>query len=106
MIQDISDGDFDSKVLKCETPVFVDFWAEWCGPCKAIHESIEDLAERYAGRMKVVRVNADQNPQAVQQFAVRSLPTLMIFREGQPVSQIIGAQSPAALRKMVEDALN
>ena len=90
MAHAVTDATFQSDVLDSEQPVLVDFWATWCGPCRAIAPVIEELASEYEGRAKVVKLDVDQNPQAAQQFQVRSIPTLLFFKGGRPVDQMIG----------------
>ncbi len=82
---------FDAEVLKSDIPVLVDFWAEWCAPCKMIAPFLEQIAEEYAGKIKVVKLDADSNNQTTMQFGVRSLPTLLLFKNGQAVERMVGA---------------
>jgi thioredoxin 1 len=101
----ITDSNFDQEVMKSSTPVLVDFWAPWCGPCKAIAPILEQLAGEYAGRLKVVKVNVDDNPQAPQRFGVRGIPNLLIVKDGAVKDQIIGAVPKAQLVKAVDTAI-
>ena len=86
----VTDGTFQAEVLESETPVLVDFWAEWCQPCKMIAPHLEKIAEEQDGKVKVVKVNADENPRMMSEFKIRSIPTLMLFKDGQPVETLIG----------------
>ena len=100
-VMNIGDGDFKKEVLESQTPVLVDFWATWCAPCRAIAPALEDLATQYKGRVKVAKVNIDDNQDTPQQYGVRSIPTLLVFKGGRVVDQIIGAVPKSKL----EDAI-
>lgn len=101
----VTDADFETQVLKAEGPVVVDFWAEWCGPCRVLGPSLEALAEEKAGSVKVVKVNIDDNPNAPTKYGVRSIPTLLIFKNGQVVAQTVGSMPKSDLFKWVESAI-
>jgi thioredoxin 1 len=100
-----TDDSFSTEVLGSEVPVLVDFWAEWCPPCHRIAPVLEELAAEYAGRARVVKVDADANPATARAYGILSLPTLSMFRDGKVVSQVIGAQPKAKLRAQIEAAL-
>ncbi len=102
----VSDLDFEEKVLKAARPVLVDFWAEWCAPCKMIAPLVDELAEEYAGKVDFVKLDVDANPETAMRFGVRSIPTLIIFRGGKPVSQVVGAVPKAVLKKRIEAAVS
>jgi len=85
-----SDESFRQEVLESDVPVLVDFWAEWCGPCRAIAPHLESLAERYAGRAKIVKVDVDENPESPSTYGVRGIPTLLLFKDGKVVDQMVG----------------
>ena len=104
-VLEISDQTFDQEVLKAETPVLIDFWAPWCGPCKAIAPVVEEMAGAYAGRLKVVKMNVDDNPQTPSRYGVRGIPNLILFKRGQVADQIIGAVPKAHLVKAIDSAL-
>lgn len=104
-IVDVTDAEFEEKVLNAEGPVLVDFWAEWCGPCKQIAPAIESLSEAYAGKLTVAKVNIDDNQQTPQQYGVRGIPTLMIFKDGQVAAQKIGAMPKSSLESWVSESL-
>jgi thioredoxin 1 len=87
----ITDSSFDAEVLKSDLPVLTDFWAEWCGPCKMIAPILEEIAEEYAGRIKITKMDVDQNNRMAMQFGVQSIPTLVLFKNGQAVEQLVGA---------------
>lgn len=101
----VTDEDFEEKVLNSETPVLVDFWADWCGPCKMIAPIVEELAEEYDGQVAFAKVDVDSNPETSMKFAIRSIPTLLVFRDGKPVDQVIGAVPKAVLKKRLDSAL-
>jgi thioredoxin 1 len=101
----VSDSTFDAEVLHASEPVLVDFWAEWCGPCKMIAPFLEDLATDMAGRVTVAKVNIDQNPQSPMKYGVRGIPTMILFRNGQAVATKIGALPKSKLYEWVESVL-
>ena len=101
----VTDADFDSHVLQSDVPVLVDFWAPWCGPCKMIAPALDQLAGEYAGKAKVVKVDVDQNPATAMKFRVRSIPMLLVFKDGQIHGQQIGAVGKAQLAQLIDKAL-
>lgn len=88
----VTDASFDQEVLQADLPVLVDFWAEWCGPCRMTGPVVEELATNYAGRLKVCKLNVDENPQTASRYQVMSIPTLLLFKGGQEQDRIIGYQ--------------
>ncbi len=88
---EITDDTFKKEVLESETPVLIDFWAVWCGPCKMVAPVVEEIAKEYDGKLKVGKIDVDNNPQITMQFGIRSIPTLMVFKKGKVVEQVIGA---------------
>jgi thioredoxin 1 len=101
----LNDGNFDEEIKKIEGPVLVDFWAAWCGPCKAIAPTLEQLASEMAGRAVVAKVNVDESGDVSNRFGIRSIPTLMVFKEGRVVDQMIGAGSKEQIRRLIEKHL-
>jgi thioredoxin 1 len=101
----VTDANFEQEVLKSPTPVLIDFWAPWCGPCKAIAPIVDELAGEYAGRLKVVKVNVDDNPMTPSRFGVRGIPNLLIIKGGEVKQQIVGAVPKAQLVKAVDTAI-
>ncbi len=103
---EMTDANFDAEVLKSDKPVLVDFWAVWCGPCKMIAPTVEELANEYEGKLKVGKVDVDNNQQVAQKFGVRSIPTLLIFKGGRVVEQVVGAVPKRALVEKLTKHLN
>ena len=101
----VTGAEFETKVLKSDVPVLVDFWAEWCGPCKAIGPSVEALASEYAGRAKVFKLDVDQDPGIASQYGVMSIPALLVFKGGKVVDQMVGAAPKATIAQLIERAL-
>ncbi|MCC7272876.1 MAG: thioredoxin TrxA [Alphaproteobacteria bacterium] len=101
----VSDDSFESDVLKATGPVLVDFWAEWCGPCKAIGPFLEDIAAEMKGRVVVAKLNIDENPATPRKYGVRGIPTLMLFKDGQVAAQKIGALPKQKLQEWVESVI-
>ena len=104
-VSEISDVTFDQEVLKATVPVLIDFWAPWCGPCKAIAPVVEELAGTYDGRLKVVKMNVDDNPQTPSKYGVRGIPNLILFKAGGVADQIVGAVPKAHLVRAIDRAL-
>ena len=102
---EVTDQNFKDEVLESDKPVLVDFWAEWCGPCRMVGPVVEELAGEYDGKLKVGKVDVDSNPQVSMQFGIRSIPSLLIFKNGEVVDQIVGAVPKAQLQKHVDKQL-
>jgi len=101
----VTDATFDKEVRQSDIPVVVDFWAEWCGPCRQIGPALEELATEYAGRVKIVKVNVDENPDSPATLGVRGIPALFLFKDGQVVSNKVGAAPKAALASWIQSAI-
>ena len=104
-IHEFTDQSFDTDVVQADIPVLIDFWAVWCGPCKAIAPTIEEIAGDYAGKVKVGKLNVDQNQNTAMQYGVRSIPTLLIMKSGEVVSQIVGAVPKENITKALDEIL-
>ena len=105
LIKHVTDASFEADVIKADKPVLVDYWAEWCGPCKMIAPALDQLAGEYAGKAKIVKVDVDQNQQTALKYHVRSIPMLLLFKGGQVQATQIGAVGKAQLAQMIDKAL-
>ena len=105
MTLEITDSSFQTEVTESALPVLVDFWAPWCGPCKMVAPVLDELAREYAGKLKIVKLNVDQNQQVAAQFGISSIPTLIMFKNGKESGKMIGFQSKDALKKMIAGSL-
>jgi thioredoxin 1 len=101
----VTDASFKEEVLDSNLPVLVDFWAPWCGPCRMVGPVVDEIAEQYAGQVKVVKLNTDENPNVASQYGIRSIPTLMIFKGGQRVDMVVGAVPKTTLANTLEKYL-
>ena len=101
--KNITDENFEAEVLKADKPTLVDFWAEWCGPCKIIAPAVENISNNFEGKLKVGKLDVDSNPVTSSTFGIRSIPTLLIFKNGSPVDQIVGAVSESVISAKVEN---
>ena len=102
---EVNDSNFDQMVLQSKTPVLVDFWAVWCGPCRMVAPVVEELASEYEGKVTCAKLNVDENPKTASQYGIMSIPTLFIFKDGAPVSNIIGFRPKAELKKSIDAVL-
>ncbi len=101
-VHNVSDGDFEQQILKSEIPALVDFWAAWCGPCRTVGPVVEELATEYAGKIKVAKLNVDDNKETPTKYGVRGIPTLMLFKDGQVVDQIVGAVPKSRIKELLD----
>ena len=104
-LPEFTDANFDTEVLKSSTPVLVDFWAPWCGPCRMLAPSIEALSKDYDGKVKIGKLNTDDNGETAAKFGIRSIPTLLIFKDGQVVNQLVGALPKDKIAEQLDRAL-
>lgn len=104
-LMDFTDQNFESEVLESDMPTLVDFWAEWCAPCKMVAPTVEALADEYAGKLRVGKLNIDENPSTPTKFGIRGIPTLIIFKGGEAVEQVVGVRSKADLKVAIEKSL-
>jgi thioredoxin 1 len=102
----VSDSQFENEVLKAEVPVLVDFWAPWCGPCRMVEPIVEELAEEYGDKVKFLRMNTDDNVNTATHYGIRAIPTLIVFKDGEPAGQVIGFRPKSDLKKVIDQALS
>ena len=105
MTEKVTDANFEAEVLQSKEPVVVDFWAEWCGPCRMIAPALDEISKEMAGKVKIVKMNVDENPGVPGKFGIRSIPTLMLFKDGQLASQKVGAAPKGELSKWIEGSI-
>ena len=103
---EVNDSNFDQMVLKSDMPVLVDFWATWCGPCRMVAPLVEELANEYEGKINFAKVDVDQNAKTAGRYGIRSIPTLLLFKKGEPVTNIVGFRPKADLKKSLDAALS
>ena len=104
-VKHIEDGDFETQVLNADGPVLVDFCAEWCGPCKQIAPALDELSDEYAGKVSIIKINIDENPEAPTTYGVRSIPTMMIFQDGQASATKVGAAPKSQIKEWIDETL-
>lgn len=102
----LTDDNFENEVIKSSTPVLVDFWADWCTPCHMLAPTIDELASEYSGKVKVGKLNVDENPQTPGTFSIMSLPTVLLFSEGKPVKTFVGVQGKEEFKKAIDEVLS
>jgi thioredoxin 1 len=105
-VKDVSDGTFEAEVMTSAVPVLVDFWAEWCGPCRMMTPVVESVAQKFAGRAKIVKINVDDNQSVTQRFGIKGIPTMIVFKDGKEAERIVGATNEAAVSRIIEEQLN
>lgn len=103
--KEVTDGTFEAEVVKSPIPTLVDFWAPWCGPCRMVAPIVEELAGEYAGKVNFVKLNTDENPIVASRYGIRSIPTLLVFKNGTPVGQIIGFRPKSDIKRRLDSVL-
>ena len=101
----VTDSSFDEEVIQADTPVLVDFWADWCAPCKMIAPIVEELAGEFDGKIKFAKLDVDSNPKSASSYGIRGIPTMLIFNGGEPVDQVVGAVPKSVIKKKLEQAI-
>ena len=104
-VSDVKDDTFEQEVLKSNVPVLVDFWAEWCGPCKALAPTVDQVAQKYDGKAKVVKLNVDDNNNTAQRYGIRGIPTLILFKGGSEAERVVGSTSKENISRMIDRVL-
>ncbi|MFC2074891.1 thioredoxin [Bdellovibrionota bacterium] len=104
-VLNVTDDNFEEEVLNSATPTLVDFWAEWCGPCRSMAPKIDELAQQYEGKIKVTKLNIDESPNTPGKYGVRGIPTLILFKDGEVVETLVGNQPPEKLKELIEKGL-
>ena len=104
-VAEVTQATFEEEVVKSDTPTLVDFWAPWCGPCRTLSPTVDQLAGEYAGRLKVVKVNTDQNAEVAGKYGIRGIPTLIFFKDGKEVDRVVGVQAKTALASKIESVI-
>ena len=102
----VTRGDFEQEVLQSDQPVLVDFWATWCPPCRALAPTVDAIAQEYAGRAKIVKLDTDEEPEIAERYGIRSIPTLLVFKSGQKVGELVGAYPKATITDLLDEALS
>jgi thioredoxin 1 len=105
-VSEVTDQNFESDVLKSDQPVLVDFWAEWCHPCKMLAPTVENVAQQYEGKAKVVKLNVDDNNQTAQRYGIKGIPTLILFKGGAEADRVVGATSKENIARMIDRVLD
>ncbi|SKA71035.1 thioredoxin [Desulfobaculum bizertense] len=105
MSAQVSDGSFETEVLRSDLPVLIDFWAPWCGPCRAMGPVVDELAEEFSGQLKVLKMNVDENQATPSKYGIRAIPTLILFKDGEVLEQVTGAVSKSSIKEMITSKL-
>lgn len=106
LVKDINDANFETEVLKANVPVLVDFWAEWCGPCRMMTPVVEAVAQKFGATAKLVKLNVDDNPSITQRFGIKGIPTMIVFKGGKEAERIVGATNEGAIARIIEEQIS
>jgi thioredoxin 1 len=104
-VKAITDSNFETEVMKSDLPVLVDFWAEWCGPCRMMTPVVESVAQKFAGTAKIVKLNVDDNPSVTQRFGIKGIPTMIVFKGGKEAERLVGATNEQAVARIIEEQI-
>ena len=106
LVKEINDANFETEVMKADVPVLVDFWAEWCGPCRMMTPVVESVAQKFGATAKLVKLNVDENPSVTQRFGIKGIPTMIVFKGGKEAERLVGATNEGAIVRIIEEQIS